>query len=191
MVVSRGKYRGLKLKSLEGINTRPTLAKVKEAIFSMLNNHCYDAQVLDLFAGSGSLGIEALSCEASQVRFNDNSYEAISVIKENLAKLKCENYLITKSTYQEVLKNEPKEEYDLIFLDPPYHLKIINELIEKIIINELLAKNGIIVCECSLDEDIMSEFRDLFKYKEKKYGKTKITMFRREENENSNLPGNF
>ncbi|MDF9867610.1 16S rRNA (guanine966-N2)-methyltransferase [Bacilli bacterium PM5-3] len=180
MVISRGKYRGLKLETLNGENTRPTLAKVKEAIFSMLYNNVYDAKVLDLFAGSGNLGIEALSCEAKWVDFFDSNRDAIKVIESNTKKLKCDNFKIELMDYQNALNSLVVEtKYDLIFLDPPYHLKIINSLIEDIYKKELLSEDGIIVCEYGLDEDVFDEYCELEKYKDKKYGKTKISMFRR------------
>ena len=181
MVITRGKYRGLKLSTLTGNETRPTLAKVKEAIFSMLHNNVYDATVLDLFAGSGNLGIEAISNGAKWVDFYDSNYQAIKVIKDNTQKLKEVNYQIKKADYknaiQEIINN--KKKYDLIFLDPPYHLKLGEELVSTFIDNDIVSEDGIIVCETGLDENINDEINGFEKYKDKKYGQSKIIMFRR------------
>ncbi|MDL2212076.1 16S rRNA (guanine(966)-N(2))-methyltransferase RsmD [Erysipelotrichaceae bacterium OttesenSCG-928-M19] len=181
MNVVRGKYRGLKLATLKNTKTRPTSTKAKEAIFSMLNNHIADVSVLDLFAGSGSLGIEALSNGALRVDFFDKNYEAISIIKENCAKLHDEDYTITKMAYQQALAMmvENNKSYDLIFLDPPYDFRIINDLLKFIITNNLITNNGIIVCELSLDEEILDEVIDYEKYKDKKYSSSRIVMYRR------------
>lgn len=180
MQVNRGMYRGLKLETLDSLNTRPTSSKVKEAVFSMLYTKIYDAQVLDLFAGSGNMGIEALSSQAAYVDFYDNSIDAIKIIKTNTDKLKTDNYSITKTDYQQALDNiiMNNKQYDIIFLDPPYHLEIINDLLTKLISNNIIANDGIIVCESSIKEDVATEVLGFEKYKEKKYGTIKITMFR-------------
>ena len=180
MVVTRGKYRGLKLSSLENYDTRPTAAKVKEAIFSMLDNQTIDAKVLDLFAGSGALGIEALSNGAAWIDFVDNNKQAIKVINKNCSKLKVDNYTIIFGDYQKVLTDLKRQgkQYNLIFLDPPYRLMIINELLKTIITNNIIEKNGIIICECSNEEQVLLEYLNFEQEKNKKYGKTKITIFR-------------
>lgn len=182
MVVNRGKYRGLKLKTLDGDNTRPTLAKVKEAIFSMLQMHVYDANVLDLFAGSAALGIEALSENAKHVDFNDSAKEAILIIQDNLKKLKGENsYQISNDDYQVFLTKAKKadKKYDLVFLDPPYKQHLINEILLLLETYELLSEDAIVVCESELEEKVNEETKTLEMYKEKKYGSTKVRMFRR------------
>lgn len=180
MQVNRGDYRGLKLETLDSLETRPTASKVKEAIFSMLYTNIYDAKVLDLFAGSGNLGIEALSSHASYVDFYDNSLAAIKIIIKNTSKLKLSNYTITHLDYNKALKNavENNKQYDIIFLDPPYHLELINELVTTIISNNIIERNGIIVCESSMNEVINDTVLNFEKYKEKKYGTIKVTMFR-------------
>ena len=199
MVVSRGKYRGLKIETLSGDQTRPTSTKVKEAIFSMLHSDVYGARVLDLFAGSGSLGIEALSCNAKFVEFYDVSNDAIKIIKNNLNKLKCDNYKLELGDYRKVLRNLTKnnKQYDIIFLDPPYHLHVITELVCFIYDNNLLAEHGVIVCESGEDEIVCenyygikkkefseektnkSNYQGLEKYKNKKYGSSIISLYRR------------
>ena len=182
MVVNRGKYRGLKLDSLAGENTRPTSAKAKEAIFSMLNQFVYDAKVLDLFSGSGALGIEALSSNALHVDFNDINKDAYKVISNNLNKLKDSNYKLYNLDYKQLLielKQDDKK-YDLVFLDPPYKLHLLNEIITLLKEYDLLNEDYIIVCESDLEESINVEGIEIFK--EKKYGTT-IVRFVREEHE--------
>lgn len=181
MQINRGTYRGLKLETLDSLNTRPTSSKVKEAVFSMLYTKIYNAQVLDLFAGSGNLGIEALSSQAAHVDFYDNSKDAIKIITNNTKRLKQNNFTIKQADYQDALKQIIKSEktYDVIFLDPPYHLEIINTLVSEIISNNIIASNGIIVCESSKSEDIFDGFAQFERYKVKNYGTIKITMFRR------------
>jgi 16S rRNA (guanine966-N2)-methyltransferase len=177
MNVVRGKYRGLKLDTLEGDNTRPTTTRVKEAIFSMLNNHCYDAMVLDLFAGSASLGIEALSNNAKNVDFVEVNKDAIKVIKKNLDKIKDNNYHLFEIDYQEALKKLNKK-YDLVFLDPPYKLHLINDILDDLVKYDLLSEDAIIVCESEISEEVY-DTNNLEVYKEKKYGNTIVRLMRR------------
>lgn len=179
MRVISGKYKNKKLITLEGNNTRPTTDRVKEAIFSMLAKHIYECDVLDVFSGSGSLGIESLSRGANKCVFNDYNKDALNVIKRNLSNIQ-EQYLIYNLDYNSLLSKLGNENmsFDLIFLDPPYDLKLLNNLINLIDEFNLLKKNGIIVCESNLKEEI--ELADKYElFKEKKYGNTKIVFVRR------------
>lgn len=179
MRVASGRYRSLKLNSLDTNDTRPTLAKVKEAIFNMLMNKVSDTVCLDLFAGSGALGIEALSLHAKWVDFNDANYKAVKVIKENLIKIKNDDYQLTNLDYLTFLNNTNKT-YDLIFLDPPYHLNLLEKVIKLILEKNLVNEDGLIVCEMSSESNINIEaLSDLEIYKEKKYGLTKVVILRR------------
>lgn len=170
-----GKYKG---KNLIGFNidgTRPTMDRVKESLFGIIQSKVKNSIVLDLFAGSGSLGIEAISNGASEVYFIDNNLELINIIKRNTNDMK-ENIHIMKSDYKtalELLKNS-NVKFDIIFLDPPYKLNLINDCLNKIIEYNLLSENGIVVCEYE-DEDIQNNTLKLIK--EKKYGSKKIKIF--------------
>lgn len=179
MRVVSGKYRNKKLETMQGNNTRPTTDRVKEAIFSMLANNIYDANVLDLFSGSGSLGIECLSRGASSVVFNDLNNGAYKIINKNLEKIE-EKSIVYNLDY-EVLLNKLSIEnnsFDLIFLDPPYDLMLLNNIINLIDTFNLLNKNGIIICESNLKEEIL--LNDKYEIdKQKKYGNTKIVFVRR------------
>lgn len=179
MRVTSGKYRSLKLVSLDSLDTRPTLAKVKEAIFNMLMNKVNGKVCLDLFAGSGALGIEALSLGAQWVDFNDSSYQATKVIKENLTKIKSKDFNLTKDDYLTFLKKTTNT-YDLIFLDPPYHLNLLDKVIKLILENNLLNEDGLIICEMASETILnLEEYQELEIYKEKKYGLTKVIILRR------------
>lgn len=179
MRVISGRYRSIKLNSLEGMGTRPTTDKVKESLFNML--YCHDTKVLDLFGGSGGLGIEALSRGASNVIFIDGSIDAVKVINSNLEKCKIpkENYAVYRNDYLRALKilSKKGEKFDIVFLDPPYNKKIIDNALENLIKYNLLENNSTIVCESSSDETINFIDERLEIEKEKKYGSIKITIY--------------
>ncbi len=140
MRVISGTAKGKKLNSLEGLETRPTLDRVKESIFNILQFDIKDKRVLDLFSGSGALAIEALSRGAKKAVLCDNSYKAIQMINKNLeeTKLKDKAEVINKD-YLEVIQDlKSKEKFDIIFLDPPYKSNYIVESIEKILELDLL-----------------------------------------------------
>ena len=175
MRVISGKYKG---KNLIGFNidgTRPTMDRVKESLFGIIQNYIKDSIVLDLFAGSGSLGIEALSNGASSCYFFDNNIELVNIIKKNT--IGINGVQIMKSDYKnslEILKNS-NIKFDIIFLDPPYKLNLINDCLNKIYKYNLLNDSGIIVCEYE-DENIITNDFELIK--EKKYGSKNIKIYK-------------
>ena len=175
MRVISGKYKGKKLIGFDIDGTRPTMDRVKESLFGIIQNKLKNSIVLDLFAGSGSLGIEALSNGASEVYFIDNNIELINVIKKNTIGMN-EKIHVIKSDYNsalELLKNS-NIKFDIIFLDPPYKLNLINDCLNKIIEYNLLNKDGIIVCEYE-NENI--ENYKLSLIKDKKYGSKNIKIY--------------
>lgn len=178
MQISRGKYKNRKIETIKSLQTRPTASKTKEAIFNMIAFEVENAQVLDLFAGSGLLGIESLSMYAKNVDFNDVNKEAIKNIEHNLKKLEITNYTLSTLDAFMFLDLNKNKQYDIIFLDPPYDFNIINDLLIKIINLNIIKESGIIICESSLNEQIINEYNNFIKYKEKKYGKNKISIFR-------------
>lgn len=129
MRIIAGKRRGLKLETLFGDNTRPTLDRVREALFSMLGGTCDHLEVLDLFAGSGSLGLEALSRNAKAVTFVDKHQEAYRVLKKNIDRMNMADQ--TTSVCQEAIQflKQTRNQFDLIFLDPPYQNTILNDVL--------------------------------------------------------------
>lgn len=155
MRIISGKARGTKLFTLDGENTRPTLDRVKEPLFSILTNEIPDAKILDLFAGSGALGIEALSRGAEHAVLCDNSRESIKVINNNLAKTKLDTYAeIINEDFKKCLKKLQGRKFNLIFLDPPYESENIEIAIKQILELDLLTEDGLIVAETDRAEII-------------------------------------
>lgn len=184
MRVISGKSRGKKLISLEGDNTRPTLDRVKEALFNKIQFNIQDATVLDLFAGTGSLGVEALSRGAKEVVFCDKVQEAIKVIKQNVINTNnIDKSIIINKDYNEVLENMSKQskKFDIIFLDPPYKTNLAIESMQKIIMSDLLTEDGIVVIET---DDINKE-KEILKiekveiFDKRKYGSVWLIFIRK------------
>ena len=150
MRVISGRYKRGNIKGINIVGTRPTMDRVKESMFAIIQPQLKNSTCLDLFAGSGSLGIEALSNGAECCYFVDNNMIAINTIKENINSLKVteKNYVI-KNDYQDALKYfyQNKIKFDLIFLDPPYHMNLINNTLKLIIEYDLLKDNGLVICE--------------------------------------------
>jgi 16S rRNA (guanine966-N2)-methyltransferase len=174
MRIISGTMRGTKLYTLEGINTRPTLDRVKEALFSKIHMDLQDANVLDLFSGSGALGLEALSRGAQKAVLCDSSRDAIKIIKQNIEKTKTnEKVLLLNCDYKkalEQLKNQD-EKFDIIFLDPPYKTNFAEESVKIIEQTNLLNEDGIIILETDDKEKVIKnlyteklEIKDLKKY---------------------------
>ena len=184
MRVISGSARGKKLNSLEGLETRPTLDRVKEAVFNILQFNIKGASALDLFSGSGALGIEALSRGAKEAVLCDNSNKAVRIIKQNLEETRLiDKAEIINKDYVEALKNLNKEskKFDIIFLDPPYKSNYAVESIKYIIQYELLAKDGIIVVETD-DENKIEEienYKEIEIYDTRKYGIVYVIFIRK------------
>lgn len=162
MRIISGLARGTKLYTLEGTETRPTLDRVKEPLFSIIQNNIPNANVLDLFAGSGALGLESLSRGAKKAILCDKSYKAIAIIKQNVKKTRLiEKAEVIQGDYKKVLNNlaDGEEKFDIIFLDPPYKQNIMPEIINKIIELNLLAEDGIVVAETD-QEQVVEEIKN-------------------------------
>ena len=174
MRVISGKYKGKNLLGFDILGTRPTMDRVKESLFGIIQNKVKNSTILDLFAGSGSLGIEAISNGSKTCYFIDNNMKLIDIIKKNTINME-EEIIIEKKDYIDALKyfynNNIK--FDIIFLDPPYKLNLINNCLKLIEKYDLLNKNGIIVCEYE-QEIINSNYKLL---KEKKYGSKNIKIY--------------
>ncbi|MBR3523137.1 MAG: 16S rRNA (guanine(966)-N(2))-methyltransferase RsmD [Bacilli bacterium] len=174
MRVISGIYKGKNLQGFDIDGTRPTMDRVKESLMAMIQSYIPDSVCLDLFAGSGSLGIEAISNGALECTFCDNNDIAIKTIKENTKMIK-ENIYINKTDYEYFLNNTNKK-FDIIFLDPPYRLSLINKCLEIISKNNLLTDDGIIVLEYE-NENINPLNYEIFK--EKKYGSKKVMILKK------------
>lgn len=176
MRIIAGKMRGTKLFTLDGLNTRPTLDRVKESLFSIINFKLEDAIILDLFSGSGALGLESLSRGAKRAYLCDNSREAIKIIKKNVEKTKSENKVeIIFNKYEKALENlkQNKIKFDVVFLDPPYKTDYAEQATEFIIKNELLNDNGIIIIETDAKEKVIKNIQNMniTMYDEREYGR--------------------
>lgn len=179
MRVISGLYKGRVIEGFDIDGTRPTQDRVKESIFSTIQNYIDESIVLDLFSGSGNLGIEALSNGAKECYFVDNNKKAVSVINGNINKLGIANGVVINDDYKNALdyfKNK-KKVFDLIFLDPPYKFEYIDDIVKYIIDNNLLNKKGLIICE--FEHDINKDYKELELFKEKKYGYKKVIIFKK------------
>ena len=180
MRVITGKARGVQLKTPQGMQTRPTADRVKEALFSIINFDLPGASVLDLFGGTGQLGIEALSRDAKSAVFVDASADACQLIRENLKRAKLEGQgRVVRSDYMEYL-NKCRERFDIIFLDPPYAEVFLENALKRITEIDILETNGIIVTERPLGKEIPWEFGGYTRSRDYKYGKTLLTIYRKE-----------
>ncbi len=179
MRIVGGKYRSRVLSEFAGNDVRPTSDRAKEALFNILAMKTYGARVLDLFSGSGSLGLESLSRGAKEVVFNDCSKDSVAIIKKNLTALKIQingdEAKVSNYDYTVCLENL-RQPFDLIFIDPPYRLDYGKKSLEIIAKKRLLTENGIAVYE--RDCPFEGEVDGLEKYDERKYGKAYLTFFR-------------
>lgn len=180
MRIITGTAKGARLETLAGETTRPTTDRVKEAIFSMIQFDIEGRSVLDLFAGSGQLGLEALSRGADKALFCDCNNEAFEIIKTNAKKTKLyDKCRILKTDYKELIRGcGGRERFDLIFLDPPYSSDLLADSLKRIKIADILAEKGIIVCESESNEAITAEGFETLRFA--KYGRISVTLLVRE-----------
>lgn len=179
MRVITGKARGVQLKTPEGMLTRPTTDRVKEALFSIINFDIPGAKVLDLFGGTGQLGIEALSRGAKSAVFVDAREEACKLIRENLKRTKLEqDAKVVRSDYLDYLER-CREKFSVIFLDPPYAEVFLENALNRITEIDILQSDGIIVTERPLGKELPWELEDYTRSRDYKYGKTLLTLYRK------------
>jgi 16S rRNA (guanine966-N2)-methyltransferase len=180
--VVSGICKGRPLKAVPGNTTRPTTDKVKEALFNMIGPYFDGGIGLDLFAGSGGLGLEALSRGLDKVIFIDRESKAIQVIQENIRACKFEDQTeVYRNDADRALKALIKREicFDYIFLDPPYKKQQLVSLMEKMDNQDVVKKNGIVVCEHSFDVELPSSVGQFTQIKHEKYGMIAITIYLR------------
>lgn len=181
MRIIGGQFKGRNLASFAGQDIRPTGDRVKESLFNILSMRLYGARVLDLFCGSGALGLECLSRGAAEVVFNDAAKDSLQVLKKNLNLVKADerSYRVYNLDYIQCL-NLQRGAFDIVFIDPPYRMEYGTPAMKKIVERELLAEGGIIVYE--RDRQFVSpapaglEITD-----ERRYGKTWLTFLKEEE----------
>ncbi len=176
MRIITGVARGIKLDTLEGNDTRPTAERVKESVFSMLQFELENRKVLDLFAGSGQMGLEAVSRGAASCTFVEKNLDAMDVVKKNAKKTKLiERCKILNVDYKDYLRGaKGREKFDIVILDPPYSMKILPEILESLVRYDLLNTNAKVVCES--EDDIEYTCDGLETIKHNKYGRVYITV---------------
>ncbi len=178
MRVIAGFHRSRLLLEVNSKDTREIKDRVKEAIFNSIGPYFANEVVLDLFAGSGALGIEALSRGANKAVFIDNYYLAIKTIKQNIENLQIKDEsTIIKTSYLDYLY-KTEEKFDIIFLDPPYTMEEIDQIITIISEREILSKKGVIVCLYEKSNSIKDTNNGIIEYKQKRIGITKISFMK-------------
>jgi len=181
MRVITGKARGIQLKTPQGRQTRPTADRVKEAMFSIVHFDVPGAQVLDLFGGTGQLGIEAISRGAKHCTFVDESDQACSLIRENLKRTHLESQAaVIRSDYLSFLKN-CRETFDLILLDPPYAEVFLENALKCITEIDILQSGGIIIAERPVGKELPWSFPGYTRSKDYKYGTVLLTLYRKDD----------
>lgn len=179
MRVITGSARGVRLMTPDGLVTRPTTDRVKEALFSAIQFEVEGRRFLDLFAGTGQLGIEALSRGAAHCVFVDAGAPAIRLVKENLKRTKLtENATVILSDYERYLKS-CTEQFDVILLDPPYAEKFLENALKFISEIDILRDGGIIICEKTADKRLNEEFPGFTLKKEYRYGSSSLVLYRK------------
>lgn len=180
MRIIAGKKKGLNIKTIDGDSTRPTRDMVREALFSILTNKIYDSRFLDLFAGSGAIGIEALSRGATFAVFTDINYKCVRVIEENITKAGfSEQAQVYNADYKLALKKLKENKFDIIYIDPPYNKGMGIDAIERISEYQLLSEDGVLILETDTNEEVPNEIGIYEKYNNKRYGRNILNLFRR------------
>lgn len=178
MRIISGEYRGLTLVTLSGDNTRPTLDRVKESVFNIMGNIFFDVEVLDLFAGSGALGLEALSRGARFCDFVDISKDAVNVIKKNVKRCRAEDRsFVYQGDFIKAINKFNDKAFDIVFLDPPYGKDIGIQAISNL--GRLVKDNGIVVLETDSTDSVPDKIDCFTKYDKRNYGRVVISFFRK------------
>ena len=180
MRVITGSARGVRLKTPDGMQTRPTADRVKEAVFSIIQFEIEGRKVLDLFAGTGQLGIEALSRGAGHAVFVDARREAVALVRENLKRTRLSDRAETvQGDYLDYL-SRCRQTFDVILLDPPYAEVFLETALQKISEIDILSDGGIIICERPAEKSHPGQFPGLSAGKDYRYGKTLVTLYRKD-----------
>lgn len=178
MKIISGLYKGRNLKGFDIEGTRPTMDRVKESLFASINSYLDDATVLDLFAGSGNLGIEALSNGAKEAYFCDKNKKCINIIKDNIKLLNIENYKLYNMDFRKLLKTI-NNKFDIIFVDPPYKTNYVPESVKLINDDDLVNEGGIIVLEMDNLNNLIYDKNKFKEIKNKKYGDKYIVILKK------------
>ncbi len=179
MRVITGSARGVRLQTPEGQQTRPTAERVKEALFSIIQFEIEGRRVLDLFAGTGQLGIEALSRGARSAVFVDQRADAAKLVRENLRRTKLETHATVVTGDYAAFLSSARERFDLIFLDPPYADTTLENALNRITAIDIVADGGIIICERPVEKALSLDFAGFARSRDYRYGKTLLTLYRK------------
>lgn len=182
MRIISGKAKGTKLYTLEGENTRPTLDRVKESLFNIIQSEIQDSIFLDLFAGSGAIGLEAFSRGAKEVILCDKEEKAVKIIKKNIEKVHSdETVKIYQMDFEKLLKNNIKKTVDIVYIDPPYKTEYASKAVKIILENDLLNEESIIIIETDENERIIKEIKELpiEIIDQRKYGRANLIFLKK------------
>lgn len=181
MRVITGTARGRVLETLPGEDVRPTTDRVKEAMFSIIQFEIEGRRVLDLFAGSGQLGIEALSRGAAQATFVDSAKDSVHCVKSNILKTGFRSKAVVVQADSLTFVRTSKETFDIAFLDPPYSKGLLQSALP--LVAQRMSDGGVIICEHPFGEEMPDEADGFARFREYKYGKTALTVYRKKEDE--------
>lgn len=179
MRIISGKFKGRTLVSFKADHIRPTMDRVKETLFNKWMGYVEDAKTLDLFAGTGNLGLEAISRGAKHVTFVEKSAKSVDIIRKNIELLKIaqnEQVVITKDVFS-FLKSYQGEGFDIIFIDPPFTEKLADDVMTALASSQCFHQNTLIAIEAIKQEKIGSEYGDLICYDKQDYGDKSLSLF--------------
>ncbi len=185
MRIISGTAKGTKLYTLEGLETRPTLDRVKESLFNIIHNEIEESTVLDLFSGSGAIGLEFASRGAKKVYLCDKSKDACKIIEKNIEKTHLENKVtLLCSDFIKAINQMREEKIDIIYLDPPYKTDFIKIAIEELIKNEIITKDTLIIIETDEKERVIKQIEKTNEIEltdQRKYGRANIIFLKKKE----------
>ncbi len=177
MRIIAGEFKGRRLKTPDDMRVRPTSDKVKEAVFSMISPYLYDSAAADLFAGTGNLGLEAISRGARRVYFSDKDRRSVSLVRQNVAHCRAEDRAVVLwADYKDALRRL-EEPLDIVFLDPPYDSDFLEDALKRIESEGVLNEGGIVVAEHASGASLPEVLGKLTKIKSKRYGKIGISLY--------------
>ena len=184
MRIISGTARGTKLFTLEGLDTRPTLDRVKEPLFNIINYDLEDAVVLDLFAGSGALGLEAISRGAKKVFLCEKNRNAANIVEKNIEKTKFQDQaILIRNDFEKAISfiEQLNEKIDVVFIDPPYKTDLIKKSLEKILDSDILNDDFIIIAETDEPERILKDINilNINVFDTRKYGRVSLIFLNR------------
>lgn len=181
MRVISGNLRGTKLYTLEGLDTRPTLDRVKESLFNIINFDIKNSTFLDMFAGSGAIGIEAASRGAKKVVMCEKSKEAVNIINKNLEKTRLQNEItLYNMDFQKCITTKLDDKFDIIYLDPPYKTDYIYTALELIIEKDLIKEDTLIILETDIEQIVENQLKklNLTEFNKKNYGRVSLLFYK-------------